>query len=113
MEAVIVGISNIDVARIVDADVVWPRQVAPFAEIHPIEVEDLDPIVFSIADQDPLVRQHEHRVRNVEGPGLIARFTPGGASVSCAAALVTGALAALLTVTAYVPTLAELMAPMV
>src|SRR5271170_2470982 len=42
-----------------------------------------------------------------------ARLTPGGASVNCAAALVTGAAAALLTVTVYAPTLAALMAGIV
>src|SRR5271170_2042101 len=39
-----------------------------------------------------------------------AKLIPGGASVSCAGALVTGAAAALLTVTVYEPTLAALMA---
>src|SRR5271156_3724252 len=38
-----------------------------------------------------------------------ARLAPGGASVSCAAALANGAAAALLTVTVYTPTLAVLM----
>src|SRR5271156_2864887 len=41
-----------------------------------------------------------------------ARLIPGGASVSCAA-LIAGALAALLTVTVNVPTLAALIAGMV
>ena len=41
-----------------------------------------------------------------------ARLFPGGASVSCAAALVTGAFAALLTVTVYAPTFAALIAGM-
>src|SRR6202044_921501 len=42
-----------------------------------------------------------------------ARLIPGGASVSVAGALVTGTLAALLTVTVYAPTLAALIAGMV
>src|SRR5580698_3286734 len=42
-----------------------------------------------------------------------ARLIPGGASVSCAGALVTGTPAALLTVTVNAPTLAALMAGIV
>ena len=48
----------------------------------PVQVEDLNPIVFAIAHQDAIVGQHQHRVGDIERAMLVARLTPRGAQLA-------------------------------
>jgi hypothetical protein len=76
-------LGNVDMPRVVDAHVVRSRKVGPLVQRTPVEIENLNTAVLPITHQHTFVRQHQHRMRDVERAVFTTRLAPGRAEITC------------------------------
>ncbi len=62
---------------VIDVDITWSGQAAPFFQIFTICVEDLDPVILAVSHKYPTICVHPNAVGNVEFARTgLARLTP-------------------------------------
>ncbi len=68
------GVGHIDHVVLVDVDAARPAELRPLFDERAVLIEDLDPVVVAVADEQPALRIQRERVRLIElaraGSGL-------------------------------------------
>ena len=57
------GVGDVDGVVPRDGDAARPAELTPFVEELAVLIEDLDPVVLAVADEQPAARIHRDRVR--------------------------------------------------
>src|SRR5207245_6576320 len=70
------GVRDVNHVVLVDVDTAWPAVLLPLFDEGAVLIEDLNPVVIAIADEQTAARIHREAVRLIELAGPGAKLAP-------------------------------------